>query len=80
MAFYVLRHHPTGLYLSMHNAEWVSTLEQATVFTLRSAAQTAIRKAWRDSCVVERIEHLPDRIPRGAVLPRRRKPAMWRAT
>ncbi len=67
MPFYVLKSQPTGLYLSMHTGAWVPTLEEATVFSMKSTAQSAIRVAWRGSCVVERIERLPDRVPRDAV-------------
>lgn len=63
MAFYVVRDQTNGTYLSMLGDRWVTDLREAAVFSRRSTALHTIRPAWRDRCVVERIERLPDRIP-----------------
>ncbi len=64
MPFSVVRDPNSGLYLSLAGNTWVGDLRHAAVFSLRRTALSAIRYAGRESCVVERIERLPDRIPR----------------
>jgi len=64
MPCYVIRNPNSGLYLSLVGNTWVSDLRHAAVFSLRGTAVSAVRYAGRKSCVVERIERLPDRIPR----------------
>ncbi len=64
MPFYVIRNSGSGLYLPLLGKTWVADLRQAAVFSGRGTAMSSIRRAWRTSCVVERIERLPDRIPR----------------
>ena len=64
MPFYVIRNSSTGLYLPLLGSTWVADLRYAAVFSMRGTAVNAIRRAWRTSCVVERITRLPDRIPR----------------
>jgi len=64
MPFYVIRNSTTRLYLPLLGNTGVADLREAAVFSMRGAAVNAIRRAWRESCVVERIERLPDRIPR----------------
>ena len=68
MSFYVVKNQSSGTYLSMQGDTWVADLEYAAIFTLRSTATHSIRCAWLDFCLVERIERLPDRIPRPARL------------
>jgi hypothetical protein len=63
MPFYVLKHQ-SGEYLSLGGNGWVGDLRQAAVFTSRSNAHNAIRRAWQGVCMIERIGRLPDRIPR----------------
>jgi hypothetical protein len=63
MAFYVVRNHAGGTYLSLYGAKtWVLDVREAAVFTQRSSATRSIRHAWRGDCMVERLERLPDRI------------------
>ncbi len=64
MPFYVLKRRPTGEYLSMRGDKWVHDIREAVVYTSKSSATSAIRRAWRDTCMVERIARLPDRAPR----------------
>jgi hypothetical protein len=63
MPFYVLKHQ-NGEYLSLKGNEWVADLREAAVFTSRSNATNAVRRAWQGLCQIERIVRLPDRIPR----------------
>jgi len=63
MPFYVLKRQ-SGEYLALLGNQWVSDLREAAVFTSRSNASNAIRRAWQDECVIERIVRLPNRIPR----------------
>jgi hypothetical protein len=63
MPFYVLKRQ-TGEYLALQGNHWVSELREAAVFTSRSNASNAIRRAWQGECLIERIIRLPDRIPR----------------
>ena len=60
MAFYIIRNRTEGNYLSLRLGGWVADLREAAVFSARSTAVKAIPHAWRDICVVERIERLPD--------------------
>jgi len=58
MPFYVLKRQ-SGEYLALLGNQWVSDLREAAVFTSRSNASNAIRRAWQDECVIERIVRLP---------------------
>ena len=63
MAFYVVRNHAGGAYLSLYGAEtWVVDVREAAVFTQRTTATRSIRRSWQDVCIVERLERLPDRV------------------
>jgi hypothetical protein len=65
MPFYVVMRKTSGDYLSMQGNSWVIDIRDAAVYTARSAATSAIRRTWRETCTVQRITRLPDRIPRG---------------
>jgi hypothetical protein len=61
MPFYVMRRAPDGEYLSMRGDSWVRDVKDAVVYTSKSTATSAIRRAWRGVCTIERIARLPDR-------------------
>jgi hypothetical protein len=64
MPFYVLKRQPGGEYLSMRGDGWVRDIRDAVVYTSKSTATSAIRRAWQGNCMIERIARLPDRAPR----------------
>jgi hypothetical protein len=64
MPFYVLKRQPGGEYLSMRGDAWVQDVRDAVVYTSKSTATSAIRRAWQGSCMIERIARLPDRARR----------------
>src|SRR5205814_1100429 len=61
MAFYVVRNHAGGAYLSLYGAETsVADVREAAIFTQRTTAIRSMRRCWQDICIVERLERLPD--------------------